>query len=389
MPRPPAWQRIGDALLTREPLRSRSTGLFVRLTYQGALDACAALGDGASLATADDIEALHEVAHDGPGAVEVAPFPLPTVAMVRAAGFSGSVNSAEYQAAAQALRVAGMRSIEWCRAHDAEVAARLSAAGWDGVAAVAGAGKHWVAGAPPGRAWLFGWWDGQRWIQPRPALGSQGPHDRSHSDYATTTIARRPLDGAAGADPGGVEGDGSAPVPLPSPHFSPGRPSGPPLLLVLHTTENDCAPGVAAAVARYFAAPSTQASAHYVVGPDAVYQCVADTDRAWHVGARGNPRSIGVEQTGRARFSAAEWQGAEAQAMLARVVALLAALCRRWGIPPVVIEGPALAASGASGITTHAAIAAALGGTTHWDPGPAYPLDVVVARAAAVVGSPP
>jgi N-acetyl-anhydromuramyl-L-alanine amidase AmpD len=217
-------------------------------------------------------------------------------------------------------------------------------------------------------------------------VGSQGPHDRGHSDYATTTIARRPL--SASPAPEDNEGEG-VPISLPSPHFSPGRPFGPPRLLVLHTTENECAPGVAAAVARYFAAPLTQASAHYVVGPDAVYQCVADGDRAWHVGAAGNPRSIGVEQTGRARFSAEEWRGEAAQAMLSRVVDLLAVLCRRWGIPPVVVEGPALAAPGASGITTHAAVAAALGGTTHWDPGPAYPLDSVVARVAAMVGSAP
>lgn len=185
----PGWVQVDDGLwLTREPLRDRATGLYARLTYDGALDACEALGG--ALATADDVERLHWDAFHGT-AIEIPPVTLPTVAMVRAAGYAGPVNAQAFQDAAQRLRVACMMGLEWAKAHDAAVLAHLADAGWDGAMRVAGIGKHWVAGAPPGRAYLFGWWDGHRYIQPRPQPGSHGPHDRGHHDYATTTLCRR------------------------------------------------------------------------------------------------------------------------------------------------------------------------------------------------------
>ena len=42
---------------------------------------------------------------------------------------------------------------------------------------------------PEGRAWLTGWWENGRFIQPVPAPGSHGPHDTGHYDYATLTVA--------------------------------------------------------------------------------------------------------------------------------------------------------------------------------------------------------
>lgn len=70
--------------------------------------------------------------------------------------------------------------------------------------------------------------------------------------------------------------------------------------------------------------------------------------------------------------------------MLDRVVRLLARLCRRHSIPAVVLT-PSDVAAGAWGIATHDAIGDGVGGTNHWDPGPHYPLDAVVARVAALL----
>lgn len=191
---PPTWARVGSALLTTEPLRDARTGLYARLSYRDALAAAVALD--ASLVTPDDLEALHAAARQGK-AVELAPCTLPSVAMVRAAGYVGAVKSEAFQAAAQRLRGREMRGEAWCRMHDETVARGLLAAAWDGVEAVAGAGKHWVVGAPAGRSYLMGWWantsTGGRWIQPRPAPGSRGPHNDQHADYATLTMLRRPL----------------------------------------------------------------------------------------------------------------------------------------------------------------------------------------------------
>lgn len=169
---PPAWLPLAPgAAITAEPLRDARTGLYARLGYRSAL--AAARAAGATLPTPDDIEALHALAVRG-GAVELPPVTLPTLAMVRATGYEGPAEGEDYADAAQRLRVASMRSEAWCRLHDAAVAGALAAARWDGARPVAGAGKHWVAGAPSGRAYLMGWWQGGRWIQPRPPVGARG-----------------------------------------------------------------------------------------------------------------------------------------------------------------------------------------------------------------------
>ena len=170
---------------------------------------------------------------------------------------------------------------------------------------------------------------------------------------------------------------------IPSPHYYPGWPS-PPRLIVLHSTETPCAPGSARAVARAFQSAATQASAHDVIGPDAVFSCVDLANRAWHVGAPGNGFAIGVEQTGFAHFTAEDWASAPVQAMLANVVVRVADICRQTGIPAVCVDVDGIRA-GASGITTHAMVAKAVGGSTHWDPGPHYPLDDVIARVRALL----
>lgn len=171
---------------------------------------------------------------------------------------------------------------------------------------------------------------------------------------------------------------------IPSPHRSRGW-DAPPRFIALHTTENATGPGVARAVARYFAAPATQASAHYIVGPDAVYACVDEGDRAWHVGKPGNGLALGVEQVGFARYTADEWAAPPQQAMLANVVELLADICRRTGIPAVCLSVDDARAPGATGILTHATMGKAFGGSNHWDPGPHFPLDDVLARVRSLL----
>lgn len=75
--------------------------------------------------------------------------------------------------------------------HDADVWRQLRALGWDGTLPVVGAGKHWVAGAPPGRSRLEGWdRDGAG-----PGLALWQPdavaHNREHFDDGTTTVLER------------------------------------------------------------------------------------------------------------------------------------------------------------------------------------------------------
>ncbi|HEY9899643.1 MAG TPA: N-acetylmuramoyl-L-alanine amidase [Pantanalinema sp.] len=149
--------------------------------------------------------------------------------------------------------------------------------------------------------------------------------------------------------PSGAQGDdytnapvATAPqVPKPSvewllsPHAD-ARPQGAAIdMIVIHDTET---PGVrdARTIWRHFANPSSQVSAHYVIGKDgAIVQCVPDALRAWHAGEsyyRGqdhlNDRSIGIElvnaQTGDDPFTNAQYRS---------LVQLVAHLVATHGIP--------------------------------------------------------
>ena len=157
-------------------------------------------------------------------------------------------------------------------------------------------------------------------------------------------------------------------------------------LIVLHSTENPCAPGVAHNVASWFAGASApEASAHYVVGPDETVQCVLDADTAWHAPPT-NAYSLGIEQTGRAAVTADEWATDAAKAMLARSVALVAELCTKHQIPPVFVDAAGLV-RGDHGITTHVCVTNAFHQSPHTDPGASFPSDDYVARVADLVAN--
>ncbi len=181
--------------------------LFARLTYAGAL--ALAARERAALISPDQLAELHARA-----SVELPPITLPD-AQIRASA-RGILARRDGETAAdwdQRLRNAGMTSEAWAAHHDERLWAQLCAgsAGQPcgfGVrgALIANVGKSWVAGAPPGRAWLMGWWTPRTgWIQPMPHPGDHGFHDDSHHDYATTTILVSRRDG----QPMPTQGDGS------------------------------------------------------------------------------------------------------------------------------------------------------------------------------------
>jgi hypothetical protein len=90
------------------------------------------------------------------------------------------------------------------REHDRRVWDDLAAACWDEIRPVLGVGKHHRHGAPPGRAYLGGWWTeelglysetrrGPGWVQ-RIDTEGQGPHVDGIFDYATLTLVERTLE---------------------------------------------------------------------------------------------------------------------------------------------------------------------------------------------------
>lgn len=174
------WQPLGalPVEVTTLPLLDATEATYLaHLDYRGAL--AVAAREGARLPMREEIEHLRVVGHllrvvILPDAEQLAAMPLR--------------GSGETERAYQARIRRDMSSLAWCQRHDRRVVAQLE--DWDGLRPVANAGKHWLVGAPAGRAYLMGWWSSGRWIQQGTTTG-QGPHDDRHADYATTTILVR------------------------------------------------------------------------------------------------------------------------------------------------------------------------------------------------------
>lgn len=403
---PTGWAPFAPGLeVTRLPLVDRRVSLpdgrpvFARLTYRDALAVAAIFG--ARLPTAAEMDQLHLES------IVLAPCTLP-------AGRE-------------------MISLAYSEEHDAVVWAQLEQ--WDRHSPVAGAGKHWIAGAPAGRAYLMGWWvehverysqvrRGPGWIQVPSPPGSAGPHDDQHHDYGTTTLLVRAAPPTGSDEPGrgilsllgegivgagrratailraALEHDGAEPPPtrktpmqleaeLPcvtrtirARGYRPMR-SKAVRVIVLHTAE--CGEGASAAeqVAGYFATLTDRtASAHFCIDSDSIVQCVPLDGVAW-AAPGANDDGVQIELAGRAGQGVAGWCDAFSVAMLDRAATLVAQLCARYGLPAAFVDEAGLL-GGLSGITTHAAVSRAFKRSTHQDPGPSFPLaaflDAVRAR---------
>jgi N-acetyl-anhydromuramyl-L-alanine amidase AmpD len=148
-------------------------------------------------------------------------------------------------------------------------------------------------------------------------------------------------------------------------------------LLVLHSTESHNRPGNSdlAAIAAYFDQSAVQASSHVVIDADGnSARCVSDDRKAWTC-AGFNSWSLNIEQIGIA--AEGDWPKPELDEC-ARWLA-------RWSIKHDVplrrgaVSGSAITKSG---VVTHSQLGAVGGG--HSDPGSAYPVSKVIARAKEI-----
>jgi peptidoglycan hydrolase-like protein with peptidoglycan-binding domain len=170
---PSGWHRLSPTVeVTRLPLWDSRHDLAARPGWGPADEWLRA--KGWRMPTVAEMQALHAASQ------YVAPFTMPTVAMLSGAGIPLSNTKA-----IDAYRNAHMMSHRWAALHDAEVWRRLDAAKWDGVKPVANFGKQWCA--PAGT--IFGWRlpDGS-FIQNTSKFHAT---ERTYGDYATTVFAAR------------------------------------------------------------------------------------------------------------------------------------------------------------------------------------------------------
>lgn len=152
-----------------------------------------------------------------------------------------------------------------------------------------------------------------------------------------------------------------------------GRRKSAPTLIVLHSTEGP----TAQSAVNTFVQPGAGGSTHVVVGEDGIFQGLDDEMVA--CGAPGaNEQGLHIELAGYASWTQAQWLSR--QKTLACAARIVGAWSSRYGIPLRFVDAEGLKA-GQSGVTTHAEVSKAFRKTDHWDPGPNFPVDHLLALA--------
>lgn len=165
---------------------------------------------------------------------------------------------------------------------------------------------------------------------------------------------------------------------IPAGHYRPGRLEQVDLL-VLHTAEG--ARNVDE-LARFFATTDKAVSAHSAVD-DTRRRDLLGFQHTAYAAPGANADGEHLELCGFARWTRSEWL-THHPGMLEQTAHWLAERCKARGIPAVAL-GPAELRADRRGITTHHSVSLAFRRSSHTDPGPGFPLDVVVARTKALL----
>lgn len=163
-------------------------------------------------------------------------------------------------------------------------------------------------------------------------------------------------------------------------------------LVVLHSTDpaSSVANPTARSTAQYFAETDVPASTQLVIGEDGCYRTLMDDEIPYGAGSPANERGLHVEQAGHSFWTREQWLARDAT--LRATGGQVGAWCRMYGIPCRFLRAADLVKLSASGwkqelggVTTHAEVSKAWHATDHADPGPGYPLDVVMRYAGGEV----
>ena len=143
-------------------------------------------------------------------------------------------------------------------------------------------------------------------------------------------------------------------------------------LIVIHSMEAAEKDNTAENVARFFAAPTTRASAHLCIDNNSIVQCVLDNNIA--AAAPGaNQDGIHLELAGFAKQTEAEWLDAFGILLLNNAAEAAAQYSLKYDIPVRRLTNEELANPAMKGIVSHAQVSAVFKKSTHTDPGPGFP----------------
>ena len=170
-------------------------------------------------------------------------------------------------------------------------------------------------------------------------------------------------------------------VAIPSPNYS-SRGGARVRLIVLHTAQGAT---TYQSLGSFFSNPASVVSSHTGIDdtPNEIGEYVRRDGKAW-TAANANPYSIQTELCAFAEWSTSEWY--RHPTMLENCAKWIAEEAAFFGIPIRKLSAGE-AQGGASGVCQHADLGAMGGG--HWDCGPGFPIDDVLARASGAASPAP
>lgn len=163
--------------------------------------------------------------------------------------------------------------------------------------------------------------------------------------------------------------------------------------VVVHSMEAPEKGTTAESVARYFANGSggKPSSADICFDSNSQVECVKPQDEAYHA-PPASRWTRGYEHAGYARQTAADWHDPYSWAMLQRSGTTLGNESRLYKFPLVYLNVAALKDGHFDGVTTHNDVSKAFKQSSHWDPGPGFPMNAwldMAKRGAHLVVPPP
>lgn len=150
-------------------------------------------------------------------------------------------------------------------------------------------------------------------------------------------------------------------------------------LIVIHSMEAPEKGETAENVARFFANPTTRASAHLCIDNNSIVQCVLDNNIA--AAAPGaNTDGIHLELAGFAKQTEAEWLDAFGVLLLNNAAEAAAQYSLKYDIPVRRLTNAELAKAENKGIVSHSQVTEVFKKSTHMDPGKGFPWEFFLER---------